>query len=97
MIGQTASEIAVEHIDDLHADLHAGLPRRHRERETAFRNRDLRPWRALRLAARERPERRFQLAKELRRIEVSRDVRFAEDENVARTLCNFESGLRHGV
>ena len=95
VIGQTTSEIAVEHVDDLHADLHAGLPRRHGQRKTAAWNGDLGSRRALHLTARERAKRRFQLANELRRLEVPRHVGLAQADHLLRALPYFERSLCH--
>ena len=103
MVGQTAFQIAVEHVHDLHADLHPRLPRRHRERKAVVRDGDLRARRTLHLAAGERAEGRFQRAKEIGGVKGSRDLRFTQRHDGRRSLADFECrpvgivGQRHAV
>src|SRR5262249_51205305 len=95
VIGKSARQIAVEHVDDLDADLHPGLPCRHRERKPFAGNRDLRARRALHLAAGECSERPFECVKQLRWIEMLRHFRLAQADYLLRALLDFESSLRH--
>src|SRR5262249_31264436 len=95
MIGQPARQIAVEHIDDLHADLHPTLPCRHRERKPFAWNPDFLPRRTLHFAAGEGAKRRFKLAKQLRWIEVLRHLGLAQAEHLPRALLDLERSFAH--
>src|SRR5690349_24266044 len=90
MAGQRAVDVGLEHVDHLDADLHAGHPGRHCQREASAWNRDLGSGRRLHRAAFELAETFLEAVEKLGEVEVSLDLGLAQEKDRPLALGDLE-------